>query len=310
MLFFILIFKNMLFMNRITFWVIYMNPEVIFLLDVCQLSKCYGNRYAVNKLTFRVEQGEIFAFFGKNGAGKSTTMKLLATLLEPDEGSFSLEDSSFPEEIRKKTGIVFQENTLDDSLTVLENLKFRGMLYPSSSQPLEEKIYKIAQDLSFVSYLSHDFKTLSGGQKRIVQIARALLGDPRLLILDEPTVGLDPQMRKRLWDILISLKNKRQITVFFSSHYMEEAKICDKLCIIDQGKIQMIGTPKQLTALYGQYHLTLTEDGQHFTFEPSSPQDAIRMLQQHSGMESFEFRADTLDDIFVKITGNNREVCL
>lgn len=165
------------------------------MLLVKKLSKKYGKAYAIKDVSFHVEKGQIFAFFGKNGAGKSTTMNILSTLIRASGGRFSIGGAEVPAEIRKKIGMVFQENTLDGELTVYQNLFIRGKLYGQSSDQLRERIHRLAREFSFEPCLPVKFGILSGGQKRIVQIARALMGNPRLLILDEPTVGLDPQMR-------------------------------------------------------------------------------------------------------------------
>lgn len=272
------------------------------MLDVKKLTKKYGSAYGIKEVSFHVARGQIFAFFGKNGAGKSTTMNILATLLRASGGTFSVEGTRLAARVREKIGMVFQENTLDEELTVYQNLFIRGKLYGLSSVELKERIEELASELSFAPYLGRRLESLSGGQKRIVQIARALIGGPVLLILDEPTVGLDPQTRKQVWEILIRLKEQRGMTIFFSSHYMEEARICDRICIIDGGRIQCVQTPEKLIRDHTGYHLKLTERGSRMELEPQSPQEALRVLKRHPGLESFEFRTDTLDDIFVKLT--------
>lgn len=277
------------------------------MLLVKKLSKKYGKAYAIKDISFHVEKGQIFAFFGKNGAGKSTTMNILSTLIRASGGRFSIGGVEVPAEIRKKIGMVFQENTLDGELTVYQNLFIRGKLYGQSSDQLRERIHRLAREFSFESCLPVKFGILSGGQKRIVQIARALMGNPHLLILDEPTVGLDPQIRGQVWEVLFYLKKYYHMTIFFSSHYMEEARFCDQVCILDQGKIQCMETPENLIRMHTKYHLEMTRRGMREEFEPESPGEALRILKQQPAPDSFQFRTDTLDDIFVRLTDSRKE---
>lgn len=272
------------------------------MLEVQSLTKKFGNRYAVRDLSFYVQEGQIFAFFGKNGAGKTTTMNLLSTLLAANSGKFSVEKKQNPDQIRRKIGIVFQENTLDDALSVRQNLEIRGQLYHGSLKQAQDIAEKLSRELGFQNFMDCRYGKLSGGQKRIVQIARALVGNPRLLILDEPTVGLDPQMRAKVWKILKHLRDQRKMTIFFSSHYMEEAGICDSLCIIEKGKICCIETPQNLKKQYSKYHLHIKENGKIWDIEPETLPEAMRILKQHQNLEELEFRQDTLDDIFIKMT--------
>lgn len=280
------------------------------MLEVQSLTKRFGDRYAVRDLSFYVQEGQIFAFFGKNGAGKTTTMNLLSTLLTANSGKFLVEEKENPEQIRRKIGIVFQENTLDDVLTVRQNLEIRGQLYHGSLKKAQSIAEKLSRELGFQNFMDFRYGKLSGGQKRIVQIARALVGNPRLLILDEPTVGLDPQMRAKVWEILKHLRDRQKMTIFFSSHYMEEAGICDRLCIIEKGKICCIETPQNLKKMYSKYHLHMEENGKIWDIEPQTLSEAIQMLKQHQNLDDFEFRQDTLDDIFIKITEKQEnEIC-
>jgi len=220
------------------------------IIEVKNLTKKFGNFVAVNNISFEVEKGEIFAFLGPNGAGKSTTIKMLTTLLSPSEGSLFLDEHDVkknPNEVRHSFGIVFQDPSLDDELTAYENMEFHGVLY---SVPKKIRRERIEQLLNFVELWDRKdslVKEFSGGMKRRLEIARGLLHHPKILFLDEPTLGLDPQTRNHMWEYLRELNKKEGITVFFTTHYMEEAeKIANRIAIIDHGKIVISGTAEEL----------------------------------------------------------------
>jgi ABC-2 type transport system ATP-binding protein len=216
------------------------------------LIKKYNSLTAVNNISFEVKKGEIFAFLGPNGAGKSTTIKMLTTMLEPTGGSIMVngnDPSKNKDAVRKSFGIVFQDPSLDEDLTALENMQYHAVLY---KVPKDIRGNRIEELLRFVELWERrkDFvKTFSGGMKRRLEVARGLLHHPRILFLDEPTLGLDPQTRNHIWSYIKDINKKEGMTVFFTTHYMEEAeKIADRISIIDHGKIVAVGTVAQLTA--------------------------------------------------------------
>lgn len=220
------------------------------IIEVKNLVKKFKDFTAVNSISFQVNEGEIFAFLGPNGAGKSTTIKMLTTLLSPTSGVIILDGKSPVENqdlVRKSFGIVFQDPSLDDDMTALENMQFHAALYKIER---ESRATRIKELLNFVELWERKdsfVKTFSGGMKRRLEIARGLLHHPRILFLDEPTLGLDPQTRNHMWKYVQNLSQKEGMTVFFTTHYMEEAeKIADRIAIIDQGKIIATGSPKEL----------------------------------------------------------------
>ncbi len=220
------------------------------IISVKGLSKKFGNFIAVDKISFSVKEGSVFAFLGPNGAGKSTTIKMLTTLLVPTSGELSitgLDVLKNKSEIRKIFGIVFQDPSLDDELTAYENLEFHAALY-SVPKDIRAKRIAAALDLVELADREDDFvKTFSGGMKRRLEIARGLIHHPKILFLDEPTLGLDPQTRNSLWEHVKQLNKEKNITIFFTTHYMPEAEqMADKIAIIDHGKIIAQGTLSEL----------------------------------------------------------------
>ena len=229
------------------------------IIEVKNLTKKYKDFVAVDNIDFEVKKGEIFAFLGPNGAGKTTTIKILTTLLEPTSGQISLNGFSPIKDqakVRKSFGIVFQDSSLDEELTVWENMEFHGVLY---QVPKALRRQRIDELLKFVELYDrrHDLvKTFSGGQKRRLEIARGLLHHPKIFFLDEPTLGLDPQTRNHIWSYIQNLNQKEGITVFFTTHYMEEAeRVASKVAIIDHGKILIQGSPKELIEKSGKKNL-------------------------------------------------------
>ncbi len=222
-------------------------------IEVDNVSKRYGKIIGVSRLSFSVLQGQISAFLGPNGAGKSTTMNLLSTLLTPTSGNITIEGycmKSQQEHIKRLIGVVFQEDVLDHELTVYENLFYRGSLYYERKQQVLERIEEVVPLLSLEKLLHKRYGTCSGGQKRICQIARALMAKPKLLLLDEPTIGLDPIARKMVWEMLTKLNQKLKMTIFFSTHYMEETIHADHICMISQGHILVCGKKEWILKEY------------------------------------------------------------
>lgn len=220
------------------------------LIEVKNITKDFKGIKAVRDISFKVKEGEVFGFLGPNGAGKTTTIKMLTTLLHPTSGKMKVngfDPMTQQSEARASFGIVFQDPSLDNELTAYENLEFHGVLY---GVPKEERKKKIEELMKFVGLWDRkdDYvKTFSGGMKRRLEIARGLIHHPKILFLDEPTLGLDPQTRNSMWKYLAKLNKEEGMTVFFTTHYMNEAeKAADRIAIIDHGKIIKIGTPEEL----------------------------------------------------------------
>jgi ABC-2 type transport system ATP-binding protein len=219
-------------------------------IQVKNLTKKFNGLTAVNNISFDVAEGEIFAFLGPNGAGKTTTIKMLTTLLEPSGGLMMLngaDPAKDKNQVRKSFGIVFQDPSLDDELTAYENMQFHGVLYKVPKELLKQRIEELLKFVELWDRRNNLVKTFSGGMKRRLEIARGLLHHPRIFFLDEPTLGLDPQTRNHIWDYIKKLNKDEKITVFFTTHYMEEAeRVAKRVAVIDYGKIVALGTPKEL----------------------------------------------------------------
>ena len=220
------------------------------MIQVKNLIKKYGDLTAVGDITFSVARGEIFAFLGPNGAGKTTTIKMLTTLLKPTGGSVSidgLDPSVHANEARKRFGIVFQDPSLDDELTAWENMDFHGVLYNVPRGERHSRSEQLLKLFELWDRRNDPVKQFSGGMKRRLEIARGLLHTPRILFLDEPTLGLDPQTRNQLWTHVKKLNDEEKVTVFMTTHYMEEAeRVAQRIAIIDHGKIVAVGTSQEL----------------------------------------------------------------
>jgi len=257
---------------------------------VKNLTKKYKDFKAVDNISFEVRKGQIFGFLGPNGAGKSTTIKMLTTLLHPNSGEMSIDGKNpvtSSDAVRKSFGIVFQDPSLDDELTAWENMEYHGVLY-SIPKPLRRQ--RIEQLLNIVELWERKdelVKRFSGGMKRRLEIARGLLHHPKVLFLDEPTLGLDPQTRNNIWEHIKGLNKKEGITVFFTTHYMEEAdRVASYICIIDHGKIVSQGTPEELkkqtkTKSLEDAFIKLT--GKKIREEEANPMDNLRMRRRVFG---------------------------
>lgn len=290
------------------------------------LRKSYGDVHAVKGIDVYVERGKLFAFLGPNGAGKSTTLEMLSTLLKPDEGEVYIDGRRLGQEdaaIRSAVGIVFQDSVLDKLLTVRENLIIRSRLYENDRANRQAAIDATAKATDIDGFLDRPYGKLSGGQRRRADIARALVHTPKLLFLDEPTTGLDPQTRRSVWDTIATIQRERGATVFFSTHYMEEAAKADYILIIDHGEIVAKGTPADLKARYtsdlikirpqeaGALKALLADrqcaytekDGQLLI--PSLEMDATLSLLNAARpfMRDFEVVHGTMDDVFIAVTG-------
>lgn len=230
------------------------------IITVNHLSKSYGSVRAVKDVSFFVEEGSLFAFLGPNGAGKSTTINSICTFLKPDSGDVRVNGYRLGEqddEIRNSIGVVFQEGLLDGLLTVEENLFLRGSFYKMGRQELKEAVRRVVQITELEDFVKRPYARLSGGQRRRADIARALLNTPRILFLDEPTTGLDPQTRKNVWDTIKKLQREQRMTVFLTTHYMEEAEEADYVVVVDNGEIAAKGTPFELKEQYAKDRLLL-----------------------------------------------------
>lgn len=229
------------------------------IIEVKNLVKKFGDFVAVDDISFSVKKGEVFAFLGPNGAGKSTTIKMLTTLLRPTAGEVFLDGHNVtenPSQTRKSFGIVFQDPSLDNELTAYENLQFHAVLYGIPRSIYEERINKLLALVELNDRRDSYVKTFSGGMKRRLEIARGLLHLPKVLFLDEPTIGLDPQTRNLMWNYIYNLNKEEQVTIFFTTHHMEEVqKMAQKIAIIDHGKIVEYGTPDDIRKKAGTQDL-------------------------------------------------------
>lgn len=291
-------------------------------ISVSELSKSFNNIKAVDSLTFSVKRGEFLGFLGVNGAGKSTTINMLSTLISPTSGSAEIcggilgkEDN----EIRRKIGIVYQNNCLDDMLTVRENLILRGHLYNLTNSECISAFNKVCDILSLNDISEKRYKKLSGGQKRRCEIASALMHSPELLFLDEPTTGLDPATRKSVWKTITDMRKNYGMTVFLTTHYMEEAAEADKIIIIEKGKLCVQGTPFELKEkyahdklrIYTNKNLSLKElkkESYGYSTELNGTLKALDILDNiKNEITGFEVINGTMDDVFLNATGRKLE---
>jgi len=272
--------------------------DLAYAIEVDGLVKKYGKLIAVDDISFKVDEGLLFAFLGPNGAGKSTTINVICTILSATAGDvrvFGHRVGSEDAAVRADIGVVFQGSVLDDLLTVRENLMTRGSFYGWSTEDVKARINDVAAVTGIKDYLDRPFGKLSGGQKRRSDIARALMNTPKVLFLDEPTTGLDPQTRARIWDTIGEMK-KKGTTVFLTTHYMEEAAVADDVAIIDHGKIVARGTPDDLRSRYTQDKLRII------------PKDikALKDVLKSKGLQ-FEAKADVLE---LKVKDSMTALCL
>lgn len=291
-------------------------------IKVENLKKHYGEIKAVDGISFNVDEGELFGFLGVNGAGKSTTINMLSTLLTPTDGRAEicgLELGKNDKEIRRKIGIVYQHNCLDDILSVEENLIFRGSLYGNNKSDVKKRFNEVCEILSLDKIRSQKYKTLSGGQKRRCEIAAALMHTPEILFLDEPTTGLDPATRKNVWETVEQLRKQTNMTVFLTTHYMEEAAKANKIVIIDKGKICAQGTPFELKEKYAKDTLRLYSNsdlsnllsGESFSKTDygyrvmlNDTLSAMSILEKvKNQIEGFECINGNMDDVFLNAVG-------
>ena len=302
------------------------------IIKVNGLSKEFGDVKAVKEIDFKVQKGELFGFLGVNGAGKSTTINMLCTVLKPTAGNAyicGMQVGKDDEEIRKKIGVVYQGNCLDDRLTVKENLFIRGALYESDKKKLIENVSRVCEVLQLEEVYNRRFGKLSGGWKRRCEIARALLHAPEILFLDEPTTGLDPSTRKIVWESIGRLRKEENMTIFLTTHYMEEAARASHIAIIDAGEIKEYGTPFSLKEAYAKDKLNLIPKSgneaalkeylmkQGFVYKTKeeiwqiivdNSLATIPVLNEVEPMiEGFEVVQGSMDDVFLNVTGRKLE---
>lgn len=295
------------------------NEEVI---KIEHLNKSFGEVKAVNDLSFSVKKGELFAFLGVNGAGKSTTISIICGQLKKDSGEVTVGGESVEkglDKIARKLGVVFQNSLLDKPLTVRQNLQSRAALYGITGNDFEMRLSELCKLFKLSDILDRAVAKLSGGQRRRADIARALLHEPEILILDEPTTGLDPQTRKLLWDAVTSLRNTKKTTVFLTTHYMEEAADADYIVILDSGKISAKGTSLSLKNTYTGDFITIygakkqdveklgrpfTEIRDAFRVEVENTAAATELIISHPDIfKDYEITKGKMDDVFLAVTG-------
>ncbi len=292
------------------------------IIQIDRLSKSFGEIKAVRDLSFRVKEGELFAFLGVNGAGKSTTINIICGQLTKDSGTVNIcgmDTSHHMDAVKRSLGVVFQNSVLDKKLTVLDNLIGRAALYGITGSQFERRLDELDELLDFRALMRCTVEKLSGGQRRRIDIVRALLHDPKILILDEPTTGLDPQTRKLLWDAVSRMRKERKMTVFLTTHYMEEAADADFVVILDGGKIAAEGTPLSLKNAYTGDFVTIYNTDENAVKSLNCPYEAIRgayrvivpdtaaatrMIIQNPGLfRDYEVIKGKMDDVFLAVTG-------
>lgn len=292
------------------------------LIEISHLVKSFGDVKAVQDLSFRVKSGELFAFLGINGAGKSTTINIMCGQLPKDGGKVlinGIDIDSDPNGIKQSLGVVFQNSVLDKDLSVQDNLQSRAALYGIKGKEFKERLLELAELLEFKDLLKRTVGKLSGGQRRRIDIARALLHNPKILILDEPTTGLDPQTRSMLWRVIEELRKKDGMTVFLTTHYMEEAADADYVVILDGGKIAAEGTPLELKNTYTGDFITLYGVADTSVKKLGLPYDLIRdtcrvsvpntaaatelIIKYPEIFKDYEITKGKMDDVFLSVTG-------
>lgn len=291
-------------------------------IEIENLSKSFGNVRAVDDLSFNVKEGELFAFLGVNGAGKSTTISIMCGHLSKDSGKVHIGVTDIDKNldaVRKSLGVVFQNSVLDKKLSVIDNLKNRAALYNITGDEFDKRLEELSELLDFKDLLKRTVGKLSGGQRRRIDIARALIHEPKILILDEPTTGLDPQTRKLLWEAVTKMRSERNMTVFLTTHYMEEAADADYVIILDSGKIAAKGTPLELKNTYTGDFITLygiNEDeikDLGMTYEklknafrlavPNTAAATDMIINYPRLFRDYEITKGKMDDVFLAVTG-------
>lgn len=292
------------------------------IIQIDHLSKNFGEVKAVQDLSFCVKEGELFAFLGINGAGKSTTINIMCGQLSKDSGCVLIDEHDLEKDIdlvKRKLGVVFQSSVLDSALSVYDNLESRAALYGITGMEFKERLAELAKILDFEDLLKRTVGKLSGGQRRRIDIARALIHKPKILILDEPTTGLDPQTRKVLWNVISDFRKNENMTVFLTTHYMEEAAEADYVVIIDSGKISAEGTPLQLKNIYTGDYITIYGENEDLIRKLGVDYEQIRngyrlsvpntraatelITKYPQAFNDYEITKGKMDDVFLAVTG-------
>jgi ABC-2 type transport system ATP-binding protein len=299
------------------------------IIEVEHLVKNYKELVAVNDASFSVEQGEVFGLLGPNGAGKTTVISILCTLSKPTSGRALVNGFDITRQqaqVRQSIGLVFQDPSLDDRLSAMENLEFHARVYNVPAPLIKERIEQVMTMVELWERRHDIVKTFSGGMKRRLELARGLLHRPKVLFLDEPTLGLDPQTRHRLWDFILGLRRTEGTTVFLTTHYMDEAEYTNRIAVMDYGKIIALDSPRGLKGMVGgdvislstvdntkaqaelqeRYQINAARDGEQITFEIAGGERFIPVLVKELKTEilSVSLRRPTLDDVFLKLTGH------
>lgn len=293
-------------------------------IEIENLHKSFKDVHAVNGLSFSVYEGQLFAFLGVNGAGKSTTISIICGQLAADGGTVKVNGTDISSDLRgvkRDLGVVFQNSVLDKSLTVLDNLKYRAALYGLNGEKFRSRLKELSELLDLQPILKRTLGKLSGGQKRRVDIARALIHSPKILILDEPTTGLDPQTRKTIWEVIGKLRRSDGVTVLLTTHYMEEAADADRVVIIDSGKIVAEGTPLELKnrytgdfiTVYGLDEKSVAALGVKYENVSGAFRIAVKdsaeatalILKYPELFTDYEVTKGKMDDVFLAVTGKN-----
>ena len=296
------------------------------IIEISNLCKSFSDVKAVQDISFNVKTGELFAFLGVNGAGKSTTINIMCGQLSKDSGSIIINGSNIdkePTKIKDVLGGVFQGSVLDSALSVYDNLQSRAALYGITGEAFKARLSELSTLLDFESFINRPVGKLSGGQRRRIDIARALLHDPKILILDEPTTGLDPQTRKLLWNVITDLRKDKGMTVFLTTHYMEEAADADYIVILDSGKISAQGTPLELKNKYTGDFITIynANEGDILALgmEYEKLRDAYKLSVPNTSAATdliikhpdlftdYEITKGKMDDVFLAVTGKKLE---
>jgi ABC-2 type transport system ATP-binding protein len=299
-----------------------------YIITVENLTKKFGELVAVNDISFQVAPGEIFGFLGPNGAGKTTTINILCTLTKPSSGKAIVNGYDVvhqQSEVRQSIGLVFQDPSLDERLSGWQNLYFHALVYNVPAAVRRQRIEQVFKMMELWDKRNSTVRTYSGGMKRRLELARGLLHYPRVLFLDEPTLGLDPQTRNRLWEYILDLRKREQITIFLTTHYMDEAENADRIAIMDHGKIVALDTPNRLKHIVGKdiisvgtddndkaaeeirrrYQIEVRQDGNELVFEVAKGENFLPDFIREFGSRvlSIGLRHPSLDDVFLKLTG-------
>lgn len=301
-----------------------------YIIETQNLTKKYGELKAVNNLSFSVKKGGMFAFLGLNGAGKSTTINILCSITKKDEGKVIIDGHDLDKEaqkIKEKIGIVFQRSVLDEQLSVLQNLESRASLYQLTKKETKKRIEELILILELESILNRSYGKLSGGQKRKVDIARALIHEPKILFLDEPTTGLDPNTRITVWEILHKLMKEKELTIFLTTHYLEEVTMANHVVILDEGKIVAEGSPdnlkdqyatdllriilkknKEIDALLENHQIQYRYEKESYHIAVKDSKEAFNILKINPELlNNFEVLKGNMDQVFLKVTGKKLE---